>query len=196
MADEITDRDIQDLREALPVVRALTRVEWFLQNAEILRGLARQVADLSSRKAALEGEMSAQRAAATRDLEASLEQVRSAAAAKADQLRGVAEAKLADLEGRIKSLKIDEQRLQDGMATARQRLTNELDGLKQRIREASEASAKELQENRTAVRLARAELAKEQEGLAVQKDGLEQDIATLKSEKARIAGELKAVLGG
>ena len=89
--------------------------------------------------------------------------------AKADQLRGVAEAKLADLEGKIKSLKLDEQRLQEGMATTRQRLTNERDGLRQQIREASEASAKELDEVRMSVRMERAGLAREKEGLQTAK---------------------------
>jgi DNA repair exonuclease SbcCD ATPase subunit len=195
MSDKITDQDIQDLKDALPVIRALTRVERFLQNAEALRGLERQVADLEARKAGLAGELSAQRAASVRDLEAALEQVRAAATSKATQLREAAEAKLADLEGKVKSLKLDEQRLQEGMAATRQRLTNELDGLKQQIREVSEASAKDLEENRTAVRFARATLAREKETLAVEKAALEQDIATLKSEKARIAGELRAVLG-
>lgn len=192
----ITDKDIQDLKDALPVIRALTRVERFLQNAEMLRGLERQVADLTNRKAALEGEMSARRAASLRDLEAALEQTREAAAQKADALKVAAEAKVADLEGRITSLKLDEQRLQEGMASTRQRLSNELDGLKQQIREASEASAKELEEVRTSVRLERVGLAREKEALQTAKATLEADIATLRSERARIAGELKAVLGG
>ena len=196
MADEaITDKDIQDLKDALPVIRALTRVERFLQNAETLRGLERQVADLEGRKATLATEMSAQRAVSLRSLEGAMEEARAAAAVKADAMKTAAEAKLADLEGRIKSLGMDEQRLQGGMAATRERLTTELDTLKQRIREASEESAKELEENRTAVRFEQATLARAKEKLASEKAALEQDIATLKSEKARIAQELKAVLG-
>ena len=195
MTDAITDNDIQDLKDALPVIRALTRVERFLQNAEHLRGLERQVADLEGRKATLASEMSAQRAASIRSLEAALEDARTAAGVKADAMKAAAAARLADLEGRIKSLRMDEQRLQEGMAATRERLTTELDTLKQRIREASEASAKELEENRTAVRFEQAALARGKEKIATEKAALEQDIATLKSEKARIAQELKAVLG-
>lgn len=196
MSDEITEQDIKDLQAALPVIRGLAKVERFLDHAEMLRGLARQVADLETRKAALSGEMSAQRAASIRSLEAALEQTRLAATQKAEALNAAAEARMADLEGKVKSLKLDEQRLQEGMASTRQRLSNDLDGLKQKIREAADASGKELEENRTAVRFARATLAREKETLAVEKAGLEQDIITLKSEKARIVGELKAVLGG
>ena len=195
MAEEITDKDIQDMKSALPIIRALTRVERFLQNAEYLWKLERQVADLETRKAALSGEMSAQRAASVRSLEAMLEQTRLDAATKAESMKTAAEAKLVDLEGKIRSLKLDEQRMQEGMAATRERLTTELDTLKQRIREASEASAKELEENRAAVRLDQATRTQATEKLTTEKAALEQDIATLKSEKARIAQELKAVLG-
>ena len=139
--------------------------------------------------------MSAQRAASARSLEAMLEQTRRDAAAKAESMKTAAEAKLVDLEGKIRSLKLDEQRMQEGMAATRERLTTELDTLKQRIREASEASAKELEENRAAVRLDQATRTQATEKLTTEKAALEQDIATLKSEKARIAQELKAVLG-
>jgi DNA repair exonuclease SbcCD ATPase subunit len=194
--DEMSEQDLKDIQAALPIIRGLAKAEKLLEQAGRLQGITREVADLEARKAALAEEMNAQRAASIRSLEAALEQTRAAAQAKADAIKAATEAKVADLEGRIKSLRLDEQRMQEGMADTRRRLETELDTIKQRIREASEASAKELEENRTTVRFARATLAREKETLAVEKATLEQDIATLKSEKARIAGELKAVLGG
>ena len=195
MSDEITEQDVKDMQAALPIIRGLAKVEKLLDQASRLQAVAREVADLEARKAALSGELSILRAASLRDLERATEQAREDAAAKATALQAAAEAKAADIENRIRSLQMDEQRMQEGMATTRQRLANELDGLKAQIRKVSEASAKELEDNRTALRFERAALAREKERLAVEKGALEQDIATLKSEKARIAAELKAVLG-
>ncbi len=195
MDQELTAEDIKQLQAALPIIRALASVEPLLRKTAQAKDLLGDIKRLETQKAGLAGQLSAERAASTRDLEAALEQTRKAAEEDMARQDAVNRQKIVAAEGRLESLRRDEERLRDGMAQVRLKLEGELAGLRETIRAASEASAKELEGHRAAVREAKATLARDHEVAEAEKRKLEQDLAALRSQKQDIADRLKAALG-
>ena len=82
------------------------------------------------------------------------------------------------------------------MAQTKARLEGELATLREQARQASEASARTLDADRDELARTRKAIAEAKESAVAERAGLAADIQRLKDEKARIARELKAVLGG
>ncbi len=192
----LTVEDIKNIELAMPIIRALTKVEPLLAKASQAHTLLADVKRLEATQARMKSEIQEQHAVAVRNLDRALDQARAAAEVEAAQKQEHADGKLQAAEDHLKRLQRDAERTQENLTQTKLKLDREIELLRQSIVRHSEESSQAIARARQELEATRQATAKELAQPIAEKAKLQQDIMHLKAEKQRIATELKAVLGG
>ena len=199
MADNepiLTVEDIKNIELAMPIVRALTKVEPLLAKAAQAHMLLADVKRLEATQSRMKSEIQEQHAVAVRNLDRALDQARAAAEVEAARKQEHADGKIQAATDRLKRLQADAERTQENLASTKLKVEREIELLRQSMARHSEESSQAIAKAKQELEATRQATAKELAHPIAEKAKLQQDITHLKAEKQRIATELKAVLGG
>lgn len=137
----LTTEDIKSIELALPIVRALAKVEPLLKKASQAHELLSDVKRLEMQRARQQSENAAEHAVAVRNLEAALDQARVAAEVEATRKQESVDGKIRAAEQHLMTLRRDSERMQESMNQIKLQLERETELLRLNLKRQSEESS-------------------------------------------------------